>query len=45
MDIKIILKCLIIQMEKIDEMFAKVKNEQLDFLPSVMVESVRPPAV
>ena len=39
------LKCLIIQMEKIDELFAKVKNEELDFLPSVMVESVRPPAV
>ena len=38
------LKCLIIQMEKINKMFAKIENEQLD-LPSVMAETIRPPAV
>ena len=38
------LKCLIIQMEKINDMFAKIGNEQLD-LPSAMVETIRPPAV
>ena len=45
MDIQITLKCLIIQMEQIEKMYVKIKNEQLDFMPSAMIEKIKPPAV
>ena len=32
-------------MEQIDEMYVKIKNEQLDFMPSAMVEKIKPPVV
>ena len=45
MDIQITLKFLIIQMEQIEKMYVKIRNDQLDFMPSAMIEKIKPPAV